>query len=132
MAQESRRSRQVADQVRQEVSFLIDRKLKDPDKGFVTVTRVKMSPDLKLATIYFSAIGGAEEKEKSKKALNRAAAFLRHELAGRMRTRNTPELRFHIDDTMEYAARINELLHKVREKDGNRTSEPETDNSEES
>jgi len=118
MAVESIRQRKLADQIQKIVSLIVDRKLKDPEKGFVTITHVKVSGDLRIASIYFSALGGRDEAEKSLRALNRARHFIRNEMAPHLKVRYIPELRFFVDDTLEYAQRIESLLKQIKkEKD---------------
>jgi ribosome-binding factor A len=94
-----------------ELAALIQRELKDPRVGFVTVTEVRMSPDLKHARVYVSVFDGEEErKQESIDALQRAEGFLRHSLGKRLRLRYVPALRFVVDDTLDHSARIEELL----------------------
>ncbi len=111
------RQRKVADKIQQVVSIIIDREIKDPDKGFVTVTHVKISPDLRIASVYFTVLGDDVQKEKSSAALERAKNFIRGEMAPRLRLRNVPELRFFADDTQEYAQKIDALLKKAKQMD---------------
>ncbi len=111
------RQRKVADRIQGLVSNVIDRKLKDPDKGFVTITHVKMSGDLRIASIYFTVLGDEEEKDRSLAALNRAKNFIRSTIAPELKMRFVPELRFFPDDTMEYARKIDELLKTIKKDD---------------
>lgn len=120
MARESVRQRKVADKIKQNISIIIDREINDPDKGFVTITHVKISPDLSIASIYFTVLGDDAQKEKSIATLNRAKNFIRAELAPRLKLRNVPDLRFFADDTLEYARKIENLLQKVKEQDKTR------------
>lgn len=101
----------LGDQLQVELADLIQRELKDPRVGFVTVTEVRMSPDLKHARVYVSVFEGEEEKkQESIAALQRAEGFLRHSLGRRLRLRYVPGLRFVVDDTLDHSARIEELL----------------------
>ncbi len=111
------RQRKVADQVKQAVSYVIDRKIKDPDKGFVTITHVRMSRDLQIASIYFTVLGEETETELSLAALNRASNFIRSEIAPELKLRVVPELRFFVDDTLEYARKIDKILQNIKKKD---------------
>ncbi|MGD8609336.1 MAG: 30S ribosome-binding factor RbfA [Myxococcales bacterium] len=105
------RRQRLGDQLQVELAELIQRELKDPRVGFVTVTEVRMSPDLKHARVYVSVFEGEEQKkEESIAALQRAEGFLRRSLGGRLRLRYVPELRFVIDDTLDRSARIEALL----------------------
>ncbi len=101
----------LGDQLQVELADLIQRELKDPRVGFVTVTEVRMSPDLKHARVYVSVFEAEEEKkQESITALQRAEGFLRHSLGRRLRLRYVPALRFVVDDTLDHSARIDELL----------------------
>lgn len=106
----STRIARVARQVQQELSQIIEEQLKDPRVGMVTLTSVQMTPDLRIARVYFSRLGDTAEREAAKSALEHAAGFLRRELGQRLRMRFLPELRFYIDDSLERYDRISELL----------------------
>lgn len=84
--------------------------LEDPGIGFVTVTGVETSPDLRHARVFVSVLGGEEERDDSFAALGRAQGVLQGAVAREMRLKNTPKLRFEYDDTIEKAARLNKLL----------------------
>ncbi len=108
----------VAELVRHAASGLLSRgEINDPilEKHVVTVPRVKMSPDLKLATLFIMPLGGKEPDEVLK-ALDRHRAFLRGEVARRINLKFAPELRFKIDETFENAARIDALLNSEKVK----------------
>ena len=108
----------VAELVRHAASGLLSRgEINDPilEKHVVTVPRVKMSPDLKLATLFIMPLGGKEPDEVLK-ALDRHRAFLRGEVARKINLKFAPELRFKIDETFENAARIDELLNSEKVK----------------
>jgi len=108
----TRRQRRVAELIQEEISLLIQREVHDPRVGMVTVTYVEMSPDLRLARVYFSALG-EEEQEQALDALQHASKFLRHELGARVRLRFTPRLEFHVDHTVEQSMRIEQLLSEI-------------------
>ncbi|RMG68167.1 MAG: 30S ribosome-binding factor RbfA [Calditrichaeota bacterium] len=114
---ESIRQRKIADQIKKLVSLIVDQKIKDPNKGFITVTHVKMSGDLRIASIYFSVLGDKEQAQKSLQVLNRAKNFIRSEMAPHLKLRFIPELRFFIDDTLEYANHIEQLLAKIKKQE---------------
>jgi ribosome-binding factor A len=109
----NKRTNKIGDQIKQELAWLIDRKLQDPKKGFITVTRVRMSPDLRLASVYFSVYGPPADLAASLEALNRGKSFLRNQLRERVQLRFLPELRFFYDDSLEYAERISRLIAKI-------------------
>ena len=110
---ENRRSKRIADQIKNELGWLIEQKLKDPDKGFITLTRVKLSPDLKLASIYYSVLGDQIKRQQSSETLNRAIHFLRRELGRRIKLKYLPELRFFYDDSLEYSTHIAKIIKKI-------------------
>lgn len=109
----SRRLVKFAGLIKKEVSYIINLKLKNPEKGFITINSVKVSPDLKIATLYYTVLGDEEQKEKSAKVLKKSAGFIRNELKVNFKARYLPELRFFHDDTLEQAHKINMLLKKL-------------------
>ncbi len=113
MKQETRRSQRVADLVRSELSLLVLTEAHDPELRKVTITDVEMPPDLRSAKVFFSCLGGDEERAKAADALRRAAGYLRREVGQRCRLRYAPELHFASDHSLERGARIEELLQQV-------------------
>lgn len=92
--------------------------IKDPRIGFVTVTRVEIDRDLAVARVFVSVMGDEKQKEETLAGLESARGFLRRELAGMVRLRSVPELRFVLDRGLEHFARINALLDESREERG--------------
>ena len=94
--------------------------LKDPRVGFVTVTAVKVSPDLHVAWVYYTVLGDEKAKASTRAALRSAAPHLRRELGRQIHLKVTPELRFELDDILETGERIDALLDEAhqREHDG--------------
>jgi ribosome-binding factor A len=92
--------------------------LKDPRIGFVTVTGVKVSPDLHVAWIYYTVLGDEKAKVATRAALRSATRYLRHELGRQIRLKVTPELRFEEDDLADAAGRIDQLLDQTHEHGG--------------
>lgn len=107
----------VSEALRQEVSNIIHSELKDPRLGFITVTRVELTQDLRYAKIFFSVLGKEEEYRKTKEALDSALGFIRRLIAQRIRLRFVPELSFQEDRSVEYSIRIMEALNEIRELD---------------
>jgi len=100
--------------IRQEISDLLQRQVKDPRLGdFIAVTEVVTSPDLKFAKVFVSRIGNEEEKQEVLSALASASGFFRRELAKRLKMRYTPELSFQWDDSIERGNRISQLIDEV-------------------
>jgi ribosome-binding factor A len=117
MKTESIRQRKIADQIKKTLSQIIDRKLKDPRKGFITLTQVKVTGDLRIANVYYTCLGGEEERENSHQALDSANKYLRNELAPTLKLRFTPELRFFYDESLDYSQHINKLIRQIHEND---------------
>ncbi|MDM7996976.1 MAG: 30S ribosome-binding factor RbfA [Acidobacteriota bacterium] len=113
--QPSRRPQRLALQIQQEVSLMISRDMKDRRIGFVTVTGVQLSPDLRHARIFVSSMGSETEKEESLQALNHATGWIRHELGQRIRTRFLPEIVFLTDTSQDYGERIDRLIDQIHE-----------------
>lgn len=103
----------VADLIQRVLSTVLQRESRDPRLSKVTITDVEVSQDLQFADIYYTHIGDLSETEEIQRALERAAGFLRTELAQRTRLRRTPQLRFKFDDTLIRARRIDELLDQI-------------------
>ena len=104
------RMRRVNEAVREVLSTAIAKDLKDPRIGFVTVTAVDTSPDLRHARVYVSVLGAPGEREATMDGLRSAHGFLQCRIGGELHLKNTPELRFLYDDTAERAARLETLL----------------------
>ncbi len=113
----SRRARKLSQQIKNEISWLIERKLKDPNIGFVTITHVKLSADIKIASIYYTVLGEEDSRVLTKEVLDRSVSFLRYELKDRLSIRYLPELRFFYDDTFEYSQKISNLISKIHDED---------------
>jgi ribosome-binding factor A len=124
----SRRQQQVADLLRDEVSEIIQRQMNDPRLGFVSITRVEMSPDVRYAKLFVSVYASEEEQREALHVLNRATGFIRHELAPRLKLRQLPELTFRLDHSMEHAERVQRLLRQIESepKSTATTDEPTT------
>jgi len=103
--------------VREEVSHLLQRELKDPRLGFVTVTEVAVSKDLRSARVYVSVLGSEEQWKASLAALHSARGFMRNWLAPRLRLRAVPDLTFLPDRSMAHAAHIQTVLERLREEE---------------
>lgn len=101
----------------EEISDILRTRVKDPRVGFVTITGVVMTPDLRIAKVYFSVLGNEEERSKSIQALESARTFIQSEVGSRIRLRFNPELHFHQDTSLEYGARIESLLARIHAQD---------------
>ena len=117
------RSNRVAEEIKKEVAVMIRDEIKDPRIGFITITAVDVTNDLRHSKIFISILGSAEEKEASIKALNKANGFIRSKLGRRIRLCYTPEITFIFDDSIEHGAKIMTLLNKVKADKGEEKGE---------
>lgn len=108
------RPERVADQIREEVALLIAREVHDPGVGFVTITRVRVSPDLQLARVYYTSLGDEKARRDTARALGRAAPFLRRQLGQRLRLRRVPGLEFFYDESIAHQDRIEQILQELK------------------
>jgi ribosome-binding factor A len=107
------RAEKMGDLVREILARVLREEIRDPRIGFVTLTGVGMSPDLKHARVFFSVLGGSEPRAAARKALSHAAPFLRRVLAREAGLRYTPELHFEEDASLETGFRVDELLREI-------------------
>ncbi|HXG53748.1 MAG TPA: 30S ribosome-binding factor RbfA [Vicinamibacterales bacterium] len=113
MPQGSRPDR-VGDQIREELSVLLARQVHDPGIGFLTITRVKVTPDLQQARVYYTTIGDEKARKETAKALGRAMPFLRRQIGGRVRLKNVPVLEFFYDESIERQDRIEKIMLDIQ------------------
>jgi ribosome-binding factor A len=113
---QGKRLERVNQLIKEEVSVLLQRELKDPRLGFVTVTEVAVTPDLKHAKVYVSVLGPEEQWASTLEALRSARGFVRNWLRRHLDLRTTPEIAFRPDRSMEHAAHIQSLLAELRDK----------------
>jgi ribosome-binding factor A len=111
------RPARVGDQIREELSELLTRHVKDPGIGFITITHVKVSPDLQVARAFYTLLGDEKARKETAKALERATPFLRRQIAGRLRLRRAPELTFQFDESIERQQRIEQLIQEIHDTD---------------
>ena len=123
MGQGSRPER-VADQIRAEVTEMIARELHDPGVGFVTVTRVQVSPDLQHARVYYTSLGDETARRNSAQALGRASGFIRRQIGQRLRLRRAPEVHFHVDESIGHQDRVEQLLKEIADEQAAAPSDP--------
>ncbi|NBI27405.1 30S ribosome-binding factor RbfA [Chengkuizengella marina] len=108
----------IGEQIKKELSLILQTDIKDPRVGFVTVTAVEVTNDLSQAKVYLSIFGSEKEKDDSLQGLSKASGYIRSELGKRVRLRHIPELIFKIDSSIEYGNRIEEMLREMN-KDAN-------------
>jgi ribosome-binding factor A len=120
MPAEFSRTQRLGEQIKRDLALLIQRELKDPRVGMVTVNFVDLSKDLSYADVNVTVLVPEDSDEKiveSLTILNEAATFLRMELGRGLKVRKAPHLRFHYDDSLKRGARINELIHQALKRD---------------
>ncbi len=108
-----KRADKIAEAVHELISGLLIKGVKDPRIGFTTVTAVKVTDDLRLATVYFSVIGDDSEKKTSEQGLNSARGFIRKEMAKALRMRFVPDVVFKYDESVDYGRHIDSLLNEI-------------------
>jgi len=116
MPREFSRGRKVGDLIHRELASLIQREVKDPRIGMVTITEANVTRDLAVAEIYFTVLP-ADDVKGTEEALNEAAGFLRSQLASLLNIRTTPKLRFHYDTTIEDGVRISQAIDNAIARD---------------
>ena len=117
MAQGSRPAR-VGDSIRHELTELITRQVKDPGIGFLTITHVKVTPDLQMARVYYTTMGDEKSRGQTRRALERAKPFLRRQVGQRLQLRRVPELEFFFDESIERGDRIERIIRELHASDG--------------
>lgn len=122
----SDRLRRVDEAIRQVIGDALAGDLKDPRVGFVTVTDVRTSPDLRHAHVHVSVLGDAERRESSMQGLRSAHGFLQRRIAAELRLKRTPTLDFHYDETTDRAMRLEALLREQAAEPGTSAAEPGT------
>ena len=109
------RHERVAEEILHELGIMVAGELKDPRiAGLVTVTEVRVTPDLKHARVFVSVVGNEAEQKSTIKGLAAAGGYIRHELTERIQLRRAPEIHFILDDSEEYSQRIEELLRLTK------------------
>ncbi len=116
------RYEKVAAALKKEISNIIHDELKDPRLGFVTITQVDLTQDLRSAKVFFSVLGKKEDYQKTKEALESSLGFIRRLIARRVRLRFAPELMFREDHSSEFSIKIEKIINAIKEQD-----EPEKD-----
>ena len=122
------RMTRINDEILKEVAQILRGELKDPRVGVMTsVLRVDTTPDPKYCKVYVSVLGNDEEKQGVMKGLKNATGFIRRLLAQRVNLRNTPELIFKLDDSVEYSIRMSKLIDEISKGSANSTGDDENE-----
>jgi ribosome-binding factor A len=108
-----KRSDKVSEEIHKIVSELLIKGLKDPRVGFATITGVKLTADLRQATIFFTVIGSDQEKQDTGAGLNSARGFIRKEIGQALKMRFVPEIQFRYDTSVEYGQHIESILKEI-------------------
>lgn len=115
----SNRPERVGQEIQVALGRMLTRgELKDPRIGFITITGVKVSPDLKTARVFYSMMGTEEERKETHKGLEAAKGYIRREITEAVNLRVSPEIFFSFDESLERGDRIERLLREVKEKEG--------------
>ncbi len=118
-----KRADKVAEAIHEEISALLVKGIKDPRIGFVTLTGVKMTDDMHMATVYFTVIGTEEERKASAAGLNSAKGYIRKELGKHLHMRYLPDITFKYDESVEYGYRIEGLIRQIQAADNGHADE---------
>lgn len=114
---EHKRSDRVADLILKELAEVLLRRVKDPRLAKITLTDVKVSPDLRHAKVFYSMLGDDERKASAMVGLESARGFVKRELGKRLHLRRMPDIEFHFDGSLEYGSHIDQLLDDLEESD---------------
>jgi ribosome-binding factor A len=115
MAQGYRPDR-VGEEIRQELSEMLSRgDIHDPGIGFITLTRVVVSPDLQQARVFYTSLGDEKARKETAKALGRATPYMRRQIGSRLRLRRVPELEFRFDQSIEHQHRVEQIIRDLHE-----------------
>ena len=112
---QGKRSERIAALVKQELASVLARGLKDPRVGFVTITDVQMSDDLKFARVFYSVLGTEAKCAETAEGLEQACGFLQRNIANVLKLRLTPHLSFHLDRSLDEGMKINGIIRKIHE-----------------
>jgi ribosome-binding factor A len=109
-----RRLDRLSEEIRREISAILAEDVKDPRLSMVSVTRIEVSNDLGSARVLISVLGDEKKQEEAMQALERARGFVRTELSNRIRLRQTPEISFKLDKSIEHGIRISTIIDKLK------------------
>jgi ribosome-binding factor A len=113
MPKEFSRTRRIGELIQRELADIIRREVTDPHLGMITLSQVKITPDLKTAHVFVTALNAQVTPEHVVKKLNAVVGSLRYQLSQRLSIRNTPRLEFLYDSSIEYAVRLSALIDSV-------------------
>jgi ribosome-binding factor A len=109
------RTEKVAQAIKKEIGKIVHDELSDPRLGFVTIMRVDITKDLRIAKVYFSVMGSPEQKDKVKEAIESASGHIRRLIGERLRLRFVPEIIFRQDDSVEYSFDMAKKIERIKD-----------------
>jgi ribosome-binding factor A len=110
----AQRPERVQEALRQEISSIIHDNLSDPRLGFLTITKVELTKDLRYARIYFSVLGEMKDKRLALKGLNSAKGYIKNMISEKIKLRFMPEIIFKIDESLEHTKQVHDILDKLK------------------
>jgi ribosome-binding factor A len=113
----------IGEELRQQLSELIVREVADPGIGLMTITHVKVTPDLQIARVYYTLMGDEKARRETQKALQRATPFLRRHIGRTLRLKRVPELEFFFDESVQRGDRIEQILQQLNAERDARTDD---------
>ena len=116
------RQAKIAELLKEEISDILRREMKDPRLGFVTITDAEISPDLRHAKVFVSILGTEQERKDNMALLKKAERFVRQAVGKRLSMKLLPEIRFYLDTSVDQGVRIFELLDKIKRNDEHESS----------
>ncbi len=117
------RALRVQDLLKKEISQIILEMLKDPQIGFVTITGVEVTADLKSAKVFYSVLGTLQQRQDTASALSRARGFIQAEINRRVRMKRVPQISFEFDGSLEYGDRIEKIIEELHQEEKKRNEE---------
>ncbi|MBN2707319.1 MAG: 30S ribosome-binding factor RbfA [Deltaproteobacteria bacterium] len=123
MKERNQRCRRIGDQLKVEISAMLQREIKDPRIGFITVQDVEVAPDLSQAFVYYTVLGNAEEKDATLVGLNSTAGFMRREIGRRLHLKRIPEMQFRYDDSIDKGEHLEEVFGRIRKEERSEQSD---------
>lgn len=112
---QGKRADRIAELIKQELASALSKEVRDPRLGFITITEVKMSEDLKYARVFYSVFGNESSKEETAIGLAKAVGFLQHDIASKLNLRFTPHLSFILDPSLDEGMKIDKIIRKIHE-----------------
>jgi len=110
----TQRHDRVQEALRQEISTIIQKEIRDPRIGFLTITRVELTKDLRYAKVYFTILGETKDKHLALKGLNSAKGYIKGVIAEKIKLRYTPEISFKIDESLDHTRQVLDILERLR------------------